>query len=632
MCGIAGLSLANDHALAREVIQEMLERIQHRGPDSAGYVASPCNTPGSVHLGFRRLAIRDLDPRANQPMLSASGRTAIVFNGEVYNSEDIAQRYLTGMTRRTTGDTEVIVEAIERHGIQIVERFNGMFGLAVLDISSGQLWLVRDRMGKKPVYLYQQPGFVAFASELRCLKPFGLQIEPRMAELFLHFGYVPSPYTFFAATTQVEPGEIVEVAQGKIVGRRYFHRFANQVWCHGELELDQVDTMLHDAVQLRKISDVPLGAFLSGGVDSALVAANLRTAENNDNTPTFTVAFAEQAHDEADAAAETARELGVSHTVIPINEGQLNDLATDFFDCYEQPYADTSGLVTMLLCRAVRQHVTVALSGDGGDEFYGGYARYEWFRKALWAQRTPAAVRRIAAGISRYVDGRRGPRIARWLSTRDPSTLYTAILCNWTATEFDDLIETDAGPVRPEELVRNLFDQVNADPLSQAACFDATYYIPDDLQVKLDRASMQVALEVRCPLLDYRFASLGMALPSHIKYRQGLKSVLKRCLSRHVSPRVLQRPKHGFNVPLAQWLCGPLRELVQSTLEQQAFGECGWVRRKTVMHVWQRFLDGQNHYAHSVWMLLNLAHHATSIAADRRYTELADSMHRRTAA
>lgn len=634
MCGIAGLSLATDHPIARDVVAEMLQKIMHRGPDSGGYLATPVRANGRVHLGFRRLAIRDLDARANQPMVSASGRTALVFNGEVYNSVELADRYLAGHPLRTTGDTEVLLEAIERHGIQIVEEFNGMFGLAAVDMESGHLTLARDRMGKKPIYLYQQDGVLAFGSELRTLKPFGLHLDPAKAELFLHFGYIPSPYTFFQETTQVAPGEIVEVQSGQIVARRHFHRFSDQAWSQADVSLDELDALLRDAVQLRKLSDVPLGSFLSGGVDSALVAAHLadRNSDASVPIPTFTVAFADQAHNESDAAADTAAELGLSHQVITIDEQNLSNLAVEYMDCYEQPYADTSGLVTMLLCRAVKQHVTVALSGDGGDEFFGGYARYDWFRKALIAQKFPAGLRRLAASGIQHFDRRRGKRLGRWLQASDPAALYTEILRNWNATEPSALIESPGSTIHPVDLVRSTFDRVDADPLSQAACFDATYYIPDDLQVKLDRASMQVALEVRCPLLDYRFAGQGVGLSTTEKYRSGLKTVLKQCLARHVPAHVLQRPKHGFNVPLARWLQGPMRALVHDTLQQQSLRESGWLHAKTIQHVWDALQAGKNHYAHSVWMAFNLAHHLQPIAADSRFTTLVTAAAGRVAA
>ena len=635
MCGIVGLSLQASHPNAPLVVAEMSEGILHRGPDSSGAWQSP---KGKTHLGFRRLAIRDLDARANQPMVSSSGKTAIVFNGEVYNSKELAAKYLGDHELRTTGDTEVVLELIEKLGTSVVPELNGMFALAMADVASDRITLARDRMGKKPLYLYESDRLIGFSSELRSLKPFGLTPDPENAELFTHFGYFPSPFTFYQNTTQVRPGEIVVLAAGDIVARESFHRFTDQPWGHADIPLKELDALFRDSVRLRKLSDVSLGAFLSGGVDSALVAAYLgdgaATNISAEATPTFTVAFAEQAHNEAHHAAETAHELAVPNVEIKIEEENLANLASEYIDCYEQPYADTSGLVTMLLCKAVKQHVTVALSGDGGDEFFGGYARYSWFRKALAAQRAPTFARKLASlGISR-LDGRRGQRLARWLNARDPAELYYEVIRNWNAADTDTLLDKSlrSRESRAHQLVREVFDQTDGDALSAAACFDATYYIPDDLQVKLDRASMRVALEVRCPLLDYRIANYGIALNSQAKYRDGLKSTLKRLLSHHVSDSVLNRPKHGFNVPLARWLQGPMRTMVSDTLNQRVVNETGWINGTTARRVWTEFVEGKTHYAHNAWMLFNLAHHLHPTRTDPLFASLTDAPLKRIAA
>lgn len=621
MCGIVGLSLRASHPNAQPVVDSMAERIRHRGPDSGGYAAS---ANGLAHIGFRRLAIRDLNPRANQPMTSASGKTAIVFNGEVYNTAELAERYLPGMQLRTSGDTEVVLETIERHGLDIVPELNGMFAIAVVDLQSGETTLIRDRMGMKPLYVYQQDGLLAFGSELRTLKPFGLQVDPEMAELFFHFGYCFSPFTFFQHTTQVCPGEIVTLRGGEITKRQRYHRFGDAEWSHQITPLESIEEVLHDSVGLRLLSDVAVGSFLSGGVDSALVASHVSN-QSGEAIPTFTVSFRDRGLDESQHAAETASELSLPHHVIEIQEQNLTELFADFFDCYEQPYADPSGLVTMLLCREVKQHVTVALSGDGGDEFFGGYARYSWFRKALTAQQVPGVARKLAAFGLSHLDQKRGKRLARWLTARDPSELYTQIIRNWNATEISEVITGDAANRnRPVDFVRDVFEQVNADPLAGAACFDATYYIPDDLQVKLDRASMQVALEVRCPLLDYRMANAGAALTTTHKYRDGLKTVLKNLLRRRVSPAVLDRPKQGFSVPLGRWLQGQMRPLVEDTLRQQVVRESGWLNTKTACQVQDGFYAGRGHLAHEVWMLFGLASHLKQPAADPMFATLAN--------
>ncbi len=631
MCGIVGLSLKSPHQNTESVVREMAGRIVHRGPDSGGDLAC---SQGTAHVGFRRLAIRDLNPRANQPMLSASQRTAIVFNGEVYNSDELAKKYLSDHRLATSGDTEVVLELFERHGEAILPELNGMFAMAIVDMASSKITLVRDRMGKKPLYLYEETSgsnqIVAFASELRSLKPFGLRADARNLCIFFHFGYFTSPYTFYQGTTQVCPGEVVHVQQGRITGRRHYHQFTDYAWGNDSVSLNDLDERFADAIRLRKLSDVPLGSFLSGGVDSALVAAYLADAASSsgEGIPTFTVAFRDQAHDEANDARETANELKLPHRVIEIEEDNLAQLAEDYLDCYEQPYADSSGLVTMLLCRAVKQHVTVALSGDGGDEFFGGYARYQWFQKALLAQKVPRIFRSVAGAGLKRLDRRRGHRLSRWLKARDAAELYCEIKRTWNACDPIDVLSSDVArsgqQVSAQDMVRDVFDRTAGDDLSKAACFDATYYIPDDLQVKLDRASMQVALEVRCPLLDYRVAESGIRLNSADKYADGLKCTLKKLLAKRVSTRILNRPKHGFNVPLARWLAGPMKELVADSLGRRDVHEAGWLDANVLGRIWQDFLAGQSQHALSVWMAFNLTEHMREASANPLFRSLLD--------
>lgn len=630
MCGIVGLSMSAGHPNAPEVTRQMANLISHRGPDSDGYQSF---ASGASHVGFRRLAIRDRRPAANQPMTSASGRTAIVFNGEVYNSAELAAKYLQESNLRTTGDTEVVLECWETRGLDVLPELNGMFAMAIIDVQSGDMTLVRDRMGKKPLYVYQRGGLVAFSSELKALRPFGLTVDPRYIELFLHLGYFPSPHTFFQGTTQVCPGEVVILRAGRVSARRRFHQFSEESWSRGGVQLDELDQLIHNSVQLRRLSDVPLGAFLSGGLDSALVAAQLASS-SPDAPSTFTVAFPEQTHDESDDAVATAEELRLPHRVIRVEDEDLADLAIGFQDCYEQPYADTSGLATMLLCRAVKEHITVALSGDGGDEFFGGYARYSWFRKALEAQRFPAMARKLIGFGLPVLDRQRGKRLSRWLNAADPAELYAQILRQWNATRIEDVLDsslTRQSAVRAVDLVRQVFTETGSDSLANAACFDATYYIPDDLQAKLDRASMRVALEVRCPLLDYRVSRLGLEVATGVKYCDGLKGVLRQLLGRHVSAKVLDRPKHGFNVPLARWLRGPMKSVVADSLASAAC-KADWLDSQTLRRVWEAFLDGKSHYAHEVWTLFSLSQHLEQPAADPAFASLYDRRAQRSKA
>lgn len=632
MCGIAGIALRQPVPWAARTLHEMTDAIAHRGPDSAGHLSSPDRR---VWLGFRRLAIRDLDPRANQPMVSASGRTAVIFNGEIYNSAELAAKHCSDRWLRTTGDTEIFLEAFERVGPAVFEQANGMFAAAFLNLVSGEVTLVRDRFGKKPLYLHEMPEGIAFGSELRTFAGFGLKPDPTTVPFYLHLGYFPSPHTFFQRTRQVCPGEFLVLHRGAICRRQRY--FDVTQWAWGQSDQSPLapsgrraggegpfSTLLSDAVSLRTLSDVPLGGFLSGGVDSSLVAALLKASGHGD-LPMFTVSFRDGAADEAPFAAEIARHLGLQHQILTLDEGRLPQMMEDYLDCYEQPYADSSGLPSMLLCDAVKQRVTVALCGDGGDEFFGGYARYGWFRRALQAQRVPRLARALIGTLLPHLDRQRGLRLQRLLESHDSAGLYAQLIGGSACVAPHELLsDVSLGRDNPaEQLVRDLFARVPADPLSQAACFDAAYYIPDDLQVKMDRASMRVALEVRSPLLDYRVARCGAEVATRDKFRRGPKTILRDALARFVPRHLFERPKHGFSVPLRAWLSGPLRGVVHEALRQRSVVECGWLRADTLWRVEHAYHAGRIEFSSLLWQLFVLARcvDRASAAATRCFSD-----------
>ena len=605
MCGFAGLQRLDTEQAKCLDGGTMAESLAHRGPDAAGTWTCP---DGTFELGFRRLAIRDLDPRANQPMVSASGRTVLVFNGEIYNTEELVAHFCPDVVLRTTSDSEVLLEAFDRCGPDVLDEVNGMFAAVFYSIESGTAWLARDAAGQKPLYLYEKNGYVAFASELRAFAGLPLDPDPSRVPFFLHFGYIPAPDTFYRNVSQLRPGERVQLRGGRVVARHRFHDPLSWSWgSRPSVDPDEIQDLVDDSVVRRTVSDVPVGTFLSGGVDSSLVAASLASAGRGD-LPTFTVSFDDPRFNEGPQAAAVAAELGLPHHDIRVRLDQLPGLVDDYLDCYEQPYADTSGLPTMLLCREVRRHVRVALCGDGGDECFGGYARYGWFRRALSAGKWPGVFRTVAGWLARGCDRRRGNRIARWLQKRDAAGLYAEILRGWHVTSLARLIPDVSGADEaPVQLVRDVFGRVDADPLSQAAAFDVAHYIPDDLQVKVDRASMRYGLEVRCPLLDRRVMSLGAGLSTAARMAQGPKSVLRNLLARRVPRQLFERPKSGFDVPLSSWLAGPLRERVADSLRARAFRECGWVEMRTVRLVERDFLNGHGEHAGAVWKLFLLS-------------------------
>jgi asparagine synthase (glutamine-hydrolysing) len=604
MCGFTGLSLAEPLPWAEHALRQMTDAIAHRGPDSDGFHVDARQTS---MLGFRRLAIRDLDPRANQPMQTASRRTVVAFNGEIYNSQDLASRHCAPRTLKTSGDTEVLVESFESRGDDIFRDCNGMFAAAFLDRDSGTMTLVRDRIGKKPLYLYEGAGFVAFASELRCFEPFGLEWDADTLPSWFQFGHYPAPMTAFRNTTQLRPGECITLRAGRIVGRRLWHDFTDLPWgTQSNVNLDALDKTLSDAVAIRTLSDVPVGAFLSGGIDSSLVAAQLK-ASGHDSVPTFTVAFDNDSHNEAPFAAEIARHLKLEHIEINIDPKSLPDLVTDFVDCYEQPYADSSGLPSMALCREVRKYVTVALTGDGGDEFFGGYQRYEWFQKALLAQKLPATFRRLVGAALPMLDRRRGPRLQKLLAANDAAGLYAQLMRAWPmGSSAEILAGVNSDDSASQQMFRDVFSSLDCDPVSKAQCADAMLYLPGDLQVKMDRASMRYSLEVRSPLLDYRMTEAGAALSTNARTQNGLKSVLKSLLEKHIPRKMFDRPKKGFSVPMRQWIAGPLRDLVHDTLASQQLRESGWLNLRTTDRLLRDFDAGRSEVQDPLWMLLVL--------------------------
>ncbi|MDA0284254.1 MAG: asparagine synthase (glutamine-hydrolyzing) [Planctomycetota bacterium] len=633
MCGFTGLSLAEPFPWAENALHHMTGAIAHRGPDSDGF---HIDTRRTSLLGFRRLAIRDLDPRANQPMQTASRRTAIAFNGEIYNSRQIAGQHCSQLTLNTSGDTEVLAESFEAIGEDIFPQCNGMFAAAFLDRDSGTITLTRDRVGKKPLYLYEGDGFVAFASELRCFEPFRLEWDAETLPSFFQFGHYPAPLTAFRRTTQLRPGESVTLRAGRVTGRRIWHDFTALAWgTQTTVDLDELDRTLSDAVAIRTLSDVPVGAFLSGGIDSSLVAAQLK-ASGHDTVPTFTVAFDTQSHNEAPFAAEIASYLGLEQIEIRIDPASLPELVSDFVDCYEQPYIDSSGLPSMALCREVRKYVTVALSGDGGDEFFGGYQRYDWFQKALQAQRFPATFRRLVGAALPLIDRRRGPRLQQLLAAGDAAGLYAQLMRAWPLGSSQEILSgVTADDAASQQQFRDIFDRLSCDPISKAQCADAMLYIPGDLQVKMDRASMRHSLEVRSPLLDSRMTEFGATLSTSVRTQHGLKSVLKSLLERHIPRKLFDRPKKGFSVPMRQWIAGPLKELVHETLAQQELRECGWLNRRYVDRLLRDFESGKPEVRDPLWMLLVLGqsflrHRQRSAECDFRPEHL-DSSPQRTA-
>jgi len=628
MCGLAGF-LGGDHARAAglAIVRGMADALEHRGPDDDD--AWGDETAG-VFLGFRRLAIIDLSPAGRQPMLSRSGRYAVTYNGEIYNHAELRDELERGGTVAWRGhsDTEILVEAIDRYGFAAtLERLNGMFAIAAWDRQQARLLLARDRFGEKPLYYGRQGASFLFASEPKALMAHpDWRGEPDRAALarFLRLGYVPAPHSAWQGIAKLPQGcwlsvaadgshaapqaywQPVEAAAGA-AGRPFDGDFEEAVTALQEL--------LGDAVRRRAIADVPLGTFLSGGVDSTLVTALLQ-AQADTHVRSFCVGFPEPAQNEAPYAAAAAQHLGTSHTELDVSLDDLMAVIPRLPQIYDEPFADASQIPTVVLCARARAHVTVALSGDGGDELFGGYARYvrapqDWARLA----RRGGPYRRLAQAGLAALAGRPGNtarRLRRSLrppSAADPETLYADHVSWWPRGELAAVADRQALPFAVDGPGLGRLQ-----PLSfRYTVLDATTYLPDDLQVKIDRASMAASLEVRAPLLDHRIAEFAWSLPATWKVADdpaaqdsGGKRILRRLLARFLPSELIDRPKQGFEPPVDAWLRGDLRDWAEELLSPARLADSGLMAPAVVRARWHEHLSGRRNWAYPLWVVLML--------------------------
>jgi asparagine synthase (glutamine-hydrolysing) len=633
MCGIAGflrLRPSGRELPSRQALDCMTDTLAHRGPDSRG---TWLDIERGVGLGHRHLAIRDLSPTAIQPMTSGCGRFVIVYNGEVYSHNEIALD-LARTSRRLRGhsDTEIILEACAEWGVDhVVPRLIGMFAIALYDKETGELVLVRDRMGIKPVYWSAFDGLLTFGSELKSLRqaPGWAPVLDRAAMAsFMRHNYIPAPHTIYKDVHKLEPGTMLKIGcDGRIKIERFWNlraiveKSVREPLSFGDDEaVDRLDALLSDAVKRRLVADVPIGSLLSGGIDSSLVTALMaETAGRKINT--FSIGFAENDFDEAPYAREIARHIGTDHTELYAEASHALGMVEHLPQWYDEPFADSSQLPTALVCELTRRHVTVVLSGDGGDELFAGYSRYA-LALDMWdkANQAPgllrnALARSLLAAPTSLLDTIGANLPGRWRKSSlgskvrqyaaavlgdDPDVLYRRMLSHWH--EPDDLviggIETK-GILWDERLpctVPNFLDRM--------MLLDTLTYLPDDILTKVDRASMVVALEVRVPLLDHRVVEFSWTLPRHMKLRDGVtKWALRQVLYRRVPRQLLERPKMGFGVPLAEWLRGPLRGWAEELLAERKLEQQGLFRPGPIRERWEAHLAGTD-WAYPLWNVL----------------------------
>lgn len=639
MCGLAGFlgGIVGENG-DKALLRSMADTLYHRGPDDGGYW---CDNEQRIGLGHRRLAIVDLSPAGHQPMVSSSGRYVIAFNGEIYNHLSIRRELESlGMISKWRGhsDTETLLAGIDAWGLEAtLIKSIGMFAIALWDSRTHTLTLARDRIGEKPLYYGWQGSrdqrVFLFGSELKALKAhpaFAASIDRGALCLLLRHNYIPAPYSIYQGIAKLEPGCLLSVSLAQPEPRIWKYWDAVAVAHTGvarpfagtpDQAVDALEVLAKDAVRQQMMADVPLGAFLSGGIDSSTVVA-LMQAQSSRPVKTFTIGFSEEGYNEAVHAKAVAQHLGTEHTELYVTPEQAMEVIPRLPALYCEPFADSSQIPTFLVSQLAKRHVTVSLSGDAGDELFCGYNRYQ-LTASLWIKLAyiPSPLRAIAARgitalspaawdrLAHFIPGAGRLRLlgdklhkgAGVLSSRTVDELYLGMVSlqrnpsDWVIGEQEPA--TYLTGFRPELTGLNAVEQMMA--------LDAISYLPDDILAKVDRATMGVSLEGRVPFLDHRIVEFAWSLPLSFKLREGqTKWPLRQVLYRHVPRELIDRPKMGFGVPLHDWLRGPLRDWAENLLDEDRLRREGYFRPTPIRLMWAEHLLGNRNWANHLWGVL----------------------------
>ncbi len=610
MCGILGF--VGGEKNSDTSVSDALERLAHRGPDARGSYQGD-----GIVLGHLRLSILDLSSLANQPMHSHCGRYVMVFNGEIYNFKAIHQRIASarpGFVSRTQSDSEIILEAFAIWNTHFLQFLNGMFAMAIWDKQERKLFLFRDRLGIKPLYFFEHDHVFAFASELKVLaKDPGIRKHlthnSGSINQFLHLGYIPSPRSIYTQISKFPAGHFGVVQGGQLSLHQYWNleeKITRGIYPTRSYSdyLEELQELVESSVKYRLVSDVPYGTFLSGGVDSSLVTA---VAQSLHSKPinSFSIGFWDKEFDESMHARNIAQYLGTSHHSMMVTEEDALEWMPELTDIYDEPYADSSAIPTLMVSQMARRHVTMTLSGDGGDELFMGYGAYRWARRlshpVVSLLRAPASIL-LKHGPMKY---RRAAGLFDKVSAEQQrSHIFSQEQYLFSRKEIRSFLRKDYY----QEFLLKEHSKSSLTASEQQALFDINYYLPDDLLVKVDRASMFFGLETRVPLLDYRLVEWAVNLPVQHKWHKGeAKWLLKQLLYKYVPAEFFNRPKRGFAIPLKKWLKSELKDFAMDYLNEQAIRDVGVLEPAMVRDLLDGFYRKDQFYLYNkVWQLLVL--------------------------
>ncbi|MBN2681682.1 MAG: asparagine synthase (glutamine-hydrolyzing) [Bacteroidales bacterium] len=604
MCGITGY-FSFELSVNQQIIKNITYSIAHRGPDAEGFFFTE-----KLGLGHRRLSIIDLAERANQPMHSKSGKHVIVYNGEVYNFKELAKKY--NISQRTSSDTEIILEAFEKIGCDIFSELNGMFALAIFDKTEEKLFLARDRMGIKPLFYGISDNKIVFGSELKVVANSGLfskkKLNHKAINLFLHLGYIPQPHTIYSEINKFPAGSFAEIHKNNIVITPFWNlneKISNETIDNKEDIIDKLDFLITDSVKKRMISDVPFGTFLSGGIDSSLVTAIAQKVSNT-SINTFSIGFKENKFNEAKYAEKVSSHLNTNHHEFVVSEDDGLQLIDKLFDIYDEPFADSSAIPTLLVSKLAKKHVSMTLSGDGGDELFHGYGAYSWANRL-----SKPLIRNFHKPISLGLKfgNNRQQRVSELINISGSKSHQSHIF----SQEQYFFSEKELKQLTNPEYFQNLeipFDNKfnrKLNPAELQAVFDLNFYLKDDLLVKVDRASMHYGLENRVPLLDHRIVELALNINKNLKINNGEKKfILKQLLYKYLPEEYFNRPKWGFSIPLSNWMKGSLKPEIQKYTSEKIIRDAGIINYDYARNIMKQYYSGKDYLFNRVWLIYYL--------------------------